>query len=116
MKRILLIAVVAVAAGAAALGFLAPRPDVGAGLVCAATTAAPPAVTLVRITRAFDLPRYVGAPPGDTSRLFVVEKTGRIRIVKDGAVNAQPFLSRSGVASGGEQGLLSMAFDPPLCV
>ena len=38
----------------------------------------------------FDQPVYVAAPPGDTSRLFVVEKTGRIRIVKDGAAAATP--------------------------
>ncbi len=55
----------------------------------------------------------MAAPRGDTSRLFVVEKTGRIRIVKDGTVVARPFLDLSGVvSSGGERGLLSVAFDP----
>ena len=53
------------------------------------------------------------AAPGDTSRLFIVEKTGAIRILKGGAVLAQPFLDISGqVSRGGEQGLLSMAFHP----
>jgi glucose/arabinose dehydrogenase len=113
MKRILLIAVVAAAAGAAALVLLAPRPVDGAGLGVAARTAAPPTVALVRVAGVFDQPVYVDAPPGDTSRLFVVEKTGRIRIVKNGTVLASPFLDLSAIVSStGERGLLSMAFDP----
>jgi glucose/arabinose dehydrogenase len=56
---------------------------------------------------------YVTAAPADTSRLFVVEKTGRIRIIKNGALLTTPFLDISSlVSTGGEQGLLSMAFDP----
>jgi glucose/arabinose dehydrogenase len=56
---------------------------------------------------------YVTAPPGDRSRVFIVEKTGRIRIVKNGSPLSRPFLDISGrVSRGGEQGLLSMAFDP----
>ena len=79
----------------------------------AAATSRPPAVRLSRIPGSFDQPLYVTAPPGDAARLFVVEKTGTIRIVKDGAVLRQPFLDISGqVSQGGEQGLLSMAFDP----
>ena len=113
MRRILLIAVVAAAVGAAALLVLAQRPVDGAALAGAARTAAPPGVILVRIRGSFAQPVYVAAPRGDTSRLFVVEKTGRIRIVKDGSVIARPFLDLSGiVTSDGERGLLSVAFDP----
>jgi glucose/arabinose dehydrogenase len=61
----------------------------------------------------FDQPLYVTAPPGDSSRLFVVEQTGRIRIVKNGKKLSTPFLDVSGkVSCCGEQGLLSMAFAP----
>jgi len=113
MRRNLLIAVFAAAVGAAALLALEPRPEADAGLVRGARAAAAPSVALVRIPGAFDQPVYVAAPPGDTSRLFVVEKTGRIRIVKGGAVIARPFLDLSGmVSSDGERGLLSVAFDP----
>jgi len=114
MRRILIIVVVvAAAAGAAALLLLAPRPGDGASLERGARSAAPLGVALVRIAGTFDQPVYVAAPRGDTSRLFVVEKTGRIRIVKDGTVIARPFLDLSGVvSSGGERGLLSVAFDP----
>jgi glucose/arabinose dehydrogenase len=57
-------------------------------------------------------PVYLTAPKNDP-RLFVVEQPGRIRIVKTGALVATPFLDiTSRVVSGGERGLLSMAFDP----
>ena len=72
----------------------------------------PPAVSL-KPMGTFDQPVYLTSPPGDTSRLFVVEKMGRIRIVKNGSELATPFLDISRlVSSDGEQGLLSMAFDP----
>jgi glucose/arabinose dehydrogenase len=80
-----------------------------------ATAAAPPAVAKVGLKKvgSFDQPVWVTAPPGDTHRLFVVEKTGRIRVVKNGRKLARPFLSLRGqVATGSEQGLLSLAFSP----
>jgi len=58
-------------------------------------------------------PLYVTTPPGDISRLFIVEQTGAIRIVKDGSLLPAPFLDLSGrIVAGGEQGLLGLAFDP----
>ncbi len=48
-----------------------------------------------------------------TNRLFVVEQTGRIRILKNGSLVATPFLDVSGrIIANGERGLLSMAFHP----
>jgi len=79
----------------------------------AATSLAPPPLGLQRIAGAYSQPVYVTAPPGDTSRLFVVEKAGRVRIVKDGVLLSRPFLDISSLVSGGgEQGLLSIAFHP----
>lgn len=48
------------------------------------------------------------------SRLFVVEQTGRIKILNtNGSVNATPFLNISTIISnGGERGLLGLAFHP----
>ena len=55
---------------------------------------------------------YLTAPAGDP-RLFIVEKGGAIRIVKDGALLEAPFLSLADkVSTGDEQGLLGLAFDP----
>jgi glucose/arabinose dehydrogenase len=51
--------------------------------------------------------------PLDDGRIFVVEQSGRIRIVKNGQLQATPFLDISSrVLSGGERGLLSVAFHP----
>jgi glucose/arabinose dehydrogenase len=73
----------------------------------------PPPVSLRQVPGTFAQPLYVTAPPGDASRLFVVEKGGVIRVLKDGALLPAPFLDISSrVSSSGEQGLLSMAFDP----
>ena len=93
----------------------APSAAAGAASASAGARAAvhPPTVRLKKLPFTLDQPLYVTAPPGDTSRLFVVEKTGAVRIVKDGALLARPFLDISGLVSGGgEQGLLSLAFDP----
>jgi glucose/arabinose dehydrogenase len=58
----------------------------------------------------FAEPTYVAAPPGDRRR-FVVEREGRIRIVRRGRVLGTPFLDITDrVTTGGESGLLSMAF------
>jgi glucose/arabinose dehydrogenase len=77
------------------------------------TSSEPPVVGLEEVPGSYDQPVYVAAPPGDASRLFIVERTGAIRIVKDGSPLDEPFLDVSGdVSLGYEQGLLSMAFDP----
>lgn len=51
---------------------------------------------------------------GDKSnRLFVVEQRGTIRILKNGTLSETPFLDiRDRVKSGGEMGLLGLAFHP----
>ena len=61
----------------------------------------------------FANPTYVTAPPGDRTRLFVVEQGGTIRVIQRGRKRARPYLDiRDRVQSGGERGLLSMAFAP----
>ena len=60
-----------------------------------------------------DSPVYVGAPRSERDRLYVVEQGGTIRVLVNGKLRARPFLDiRSQVRSGGEQGLLSVAFHP----
>ena len=60
----------------------------------------------------FTTPIHVAAPPGDGSRLFVVQRGGSVRVVKDGVVLPQPFLSipAAELSTDGERGLLAMAF------
>ena len=52
------------------------------------------------------------APPGD-SRLWIVEKAGRIRLLSNGVLLDTPYLDlRAIVATDGERGLVGMAFNP----
>lgn len=61
----------------------------------------------------FDAPVYVEDAPGAPKLLFVVEQPGEIRVLRSGKELKRPFLNlRSRVRYGGEQGLLSVAFDP----
>jgi glucose/arabinose dehydrogenase len=58
-------------------------------------------------------PVAVVQDPLDTNIQFVVQQNGRIRAVRSGVVLAQDFLDLGGaIVSGGEQGLLGMAFPP----
>jgi glucose/arabinose dehydrogenase len=68
---------------------------------------------LQQIASGLSSPLYLTTAPGDPSRLFIVEQTGAIRIIKDGTLLPAPFLDISGeILVGGEQGLLGLAFDP----
>ena len=77
---------------------------------------APPVGTgarLQEVAAGLSLPLYLTSPPGDLSRLFIVEQTGAIRLVRDGVLLPELFLDlRARVTAGGEQGLLGLAFDP----
>src|SRR5688572_2484790 len=53
------------------------------------------------------------APDG---RLFVAEQSGTLRVIKNGQVLPAPFLSLSGISTGGERGLLGVEFDPDFAV
>ena len=58
-------------------------------------------------------PLYVTHAGDGSGRLFVLEQPGRIRIVENGRLRETPFLDISSrVRSGGEQGLLGLAFHP----
>lgn len=76
----------------------------------------PPVATGARlhdVVNGLEMPLFLTSPPGDLIRLFVVEKAGRIRIIKDGGLLPTSFLDISGkVSNGSEQGLLGLAFHP----
>ena len=99
LRQILLVAAAVSAAGA----FPAPAP------------AAPPAgegLKLTKVAGGLSSPLQVTAPRGD-ARLFIVEQTGRVRILRGGQVLGRPFLDlRDRLTAGGERGLLSLAFHP----
>jgi glucose/arabinose dehydrogenase len=76
-------------------------------------TARASTISLERVASGLDAPLHVTAPRGEPDRLYIVEQAGRIRVLENGRVRDQPFLDiRDRVRSGGEQGLLSVAFHP----
>jgi autotransporter-associated beta strand protein len=78
------------------------------------------ALELTRVATGLSSPLYATSAPGDPQRLYVVEKTGAIKIVNliTGSVAATPFMSETVTAAGiglttdSERGLLGLAFHP----
>ena len=104
-KRLLL-ALVAVAAFAAMVGA-----NAGGGSEQASAQA-----TSLRLNRvaSFRQPTHLAQPPGTSRLLFVVEKAGVVRVLRQGRKLGRPFLDirRRVRHRGDEQGLLSIAFAP----
>ncbi|MBI5060652.1 PQQ-dependent sugar dehydrogenase [candidate division KSB1 bacterium] len=70
-----------------------------------------------RVASGLQRPLFVCAPPGDSTRLFIVEQwTASIKILnlQTNAINPTPFIDLNSVTvgSGNERGLLGMAWDP----
>ena len=71
-----------------------------------------PGLGLETVATGLESPVHLTSPPTDP-RLFIVEQRGRIRIVENGRLLPEPFLDITDrVRSGGERGLLSVAFHP----
>jgi glucose/arabinose dehydrogenase len=86
-----------------------------AALLAPASSARPErtALRLVTVASGLQAPTYVTAVRSEPRRLYVVEQPGRILVLDRGKLRPEPFLDiRRLVRSGGEQGLLSVAFDP----
>jgi hypothetical protein len=79
-----------------------------------ATAPAPAQITSQRIASGLNNPVYLTTPPGDASRLFVLERPGLIRIIADGTLLPTPFLDIQSIVLSvfNEQGLLGLAFHP----
>ncbi len=84
-----------------------------AGGIVAAPASALPSIGLRLVASGLDQPDFVSGAGDGSGRLFVVEQTGRVRIVKGSTVLATPFLDlHSLVSCCGERGLLGLAFHP----
>jgi glucose/arabinose dehydrogenase/uncharacterized cupredoxin-like copper-binding protein len=73
-----------------------------------------PQVQLVQVATGLVDPINVANAGDGSGRLFVVERTGTIRIVLDGQIGEEPFLDLSATVKTDflEQGLLGLAFHP----
>ncbi len=86
----------------------------GSSFVVSSAHSAEPAIQLVPlVTTGLREPLYLAHAADGSGRLFIVEQEGRVRIVDHGVLQAKPFLDISDrVLSGGERGLLGLAFHP----
>jgi len=92
-----------------------PTATVTASATPSSTPFDPPAVSLNFdvVTDGLEQPVDVAIANDRSGRVFVAEQAGQIRVVQDGALSDEPFLDiRERVSSGGEQGLLGIAFHP----
>ncbi len=71
------------------------------------------ALQLTTVASSLSSPVFVGHAGDGSNRLFIVEQTGTIRVLQPGAVTTTVFLDiHTRLVSGGEQGLLGLAFHP----
>ncbi len=92
----------------------APPPAAG-GAPCVAQAVPPPIpdVTLQGLASGLVSPVQVTHPGDGSGRLFVVEQRGTLRVYQNGQLAGGLFLDiRTRVTSGGETGLLGLAFHP----
>ncbi len=97
-----------------------PRPHIVLPILAlAAALVASPAVAATiwnKVYSGFSLPVEVTQAHDGSQRLFVVQQGGQIRIIRNGAVMATPFIDLGGpsgvTVANGEQGLLGLAFHP----
>ncbi|WP_437993388.1 PQQ-dependent sugar dehydrogenase [Sorangium sp. So ce145] len=98
----------------------------GSGAACAGV----PRLKLTQVAAGLATPVFLASPPGDRARMFVLEKEGVVRLIKDGVLRSTPFLELRGGTScppsrpasanplvcapspTAEGGLLGMAFHP----
>ena len=103
----LAVAIAVTATAATVMGPLAPTAQAGFE------------IGTVRVASGLNRPVGATYAPGDESRLFIIEKPGRIRILDldSGSLNPGYFLDISSLVNGGtsandERGLLGLAFHP----
>jgi glucose/arabinose dehydrogenase len=99
--------------GVPALVLAAALPGLACGSEASPVNEASARFHLRLVASGLDSPTFAGAPRSEPGRLYVTERPGVIRVFVNGRLREQPFLDiHDLVRSGGEQGLLSVAFHP----
>jgi glucose/arabinose dehydrogenase len=95
------------------IGCLALLPSTGSRDAAAGL----PRVRLESVLTGLASPLYVTSARDGSRRLFVVEQAGRIRVLQPGSASTTVFLDITDrILSGGERGLLGLAFHPLFAV
>lgn len=109
MGKVGYLGIVLIAAGQLGISATQAAP----GCVESTPDSAFPTVALKELAAGLKQPVQVLVAPGDSARLFIVEQAGRVLILDGRGSRPEIFLDiRQQVDSGGEKGLLGLAFDP----
>lgn len=84
-------------------------------LVCLLSLTSPvsAAVQLTPVVSGLASPLFVGHAGDGSNRLFIVERGGKVKVLRPGEFNPTEFLDiGSKIVAGGERGLLGLAFHP----
>lgn len=95
--------------------FMLISSSVTAAVLCESpdNNAAIPDVTVVQLASGFSQPVFLTHEPGNSEHIYIIEQTGLIQQLSFTQRRGKVFLDISNkVSSGGERGLLSMAFHP----
>ncbi len=93
--------------------FLVMNPPKGLALASSPPKLSEPIALAPVITGGLEQPVFLTSAGDHSGRLFILEQAGRIRIIEHGDLLPTPFLDISfKVRSGGEMGLLGLAFHP----
>lgn len=77
------------------------------------TTAFAQTIELEQVATGFSSISEIARDGSNSNKLYVVQQGGQIRILQEnGTVNTTPFVTVSPIRTGGEQGLLGLAFHP----
>src|SRR5215831_3135044 len=82
-----------------------------AALLASPASAAPPAGFQDSLVLGSGLDQPTGFDIAPDGRIFVLERTGTVKIIKNGQLLSQPFATLPS-ASTGDRGLIGIAFDP----
>lgn len=98
------------------LVFLQACSDSGSGTMpeVSGASATLPAIDVRKFSSGFNAPLQITHAGDGSNRLFIVEKSGTVRTIKNGTIESVVFLDNTSRtnSSGGEQGLLGIAFPP----
>ncbi len=113
-RRVLSIFALALVAGACAGPGPVTAPPSGTGTPASDRPGqAAVRVGLETAASGLDAPLWVSGAGDGSGRLFIAEQGGRVRVIRDGALQAAPYVDLTDrVLSGGERGLLGLAFAP----
>jgi hypothetical protein len=89
------------------------RVAVGVLLLSTLAWAQTPSISLTAVATGLNQPVYFGNAHDGSNRTFIIEQPGRILMMQPGLASTAVFLDiRSRILSGGERGLLGLAFHP----